>query len=339
VKIVFVSNSLSGGGAERSINTLANELISYDYDVTQIVLNNSAQDLVKNLAHLVEIKREWKAGIFSTFFRFMIFNFYLIKLKPKILILNCELAELYGAFSFFSGKIIAVEHTPKPWKDREKIGLLVRWVLRARRASWVKVSSLIQIWPYKNKTATTIENPIAQFKRRSSFENKRIDQIVYLGRFTTQKQTSILPSIAKFSKKKLVLIGTGDLLKSQLQECHEKNVEVISHGFVNDPWSLVLPNSLLLVPSAYEGDGMVVVEAIMRNVPFLISDIPEFRRFGLPERNYCSELDDFIKSISEYEDDLEKLEIPDGIFHALLSERNPRYISHQWVTYLDSMIR
>ena len=320
------------------MNTLANELVSNNYDVTQIVLNDSTQDTVKNIASIIEVKREWKAGVFSTLYRFFKFNFYLMQLRPKILILNCELAELYGAFSIFSGKIIAIEHTNKPWNGREKIGFLVRWLLRARGVKWVKVSSFLQIWPYKNFFAATIENPVTNLKKKNSNENLRIDHLVYVGRFTPLKRTNLLPSIAKFTDKKLILIGDGEALNSVLKECHENSVDVTSHGFVKDPWELVPPNSLLINPSGNEGDGLVVVEAVLGNLPFLLSDIPEFKRFGFPDRNYCVAKDDFIKSISDYEENLECLEIPETIASALENSRNPIFISKQWRNFLESIL-
>jgi glycosyltransferase involved in cell wall biosynthesis len=338
LKIVIVSNSLSGGGAERSMNTLANELVSSNYDVTQIVLNDSMQDTVKNLASIIEIKREWKAGIFSTLYRFLKFNFHLLQLRSKIMILNCELAELYGAFSLFTGKIVVVEHTNKPWAGRKKIGFLVRWLLRVRKVNWVKVSSFLQIWPYKSVAAIAIENPVIQMKRRSSEKNKRIDHLVYIGRFTPQKRTELLPFIAKSSNKRLVLIGDGESLEAVLKECRERFIEVESHGFVRDPWKLIPSNSLLINPSSLEGDGLVVVEAVLSNLPFLISDIPEFRRFGFPEHNYCLELDDFVKSVTEYEDTLQTLEIPPAISRALEDARDPLLISKKWDNFLESIL-
>ena len=298
-----------------------------NFDVTQIVLNHSSRDSVENFAPVIEINREWKAGFFSTVYRFFKFNYFLLKLKPKVLILNCELAELYGAFSIFTGKIIAVEHTNKPWNGREKIGFIVRWILLARRVNWVRVSSLIQIWPYKNTAATTIENPVARLKKRKSTENQRIDRLAYVGRFTLQKRTNFLSAIAKSTNRDLILIGDGESLDSVLKECRENSVQVTSHGFVKNPWQLVPPNSLLLNPSGSEGDGLVVIEAVLGNVPFLISDIAEFRRFGFPDRNYCSVVDDFIDSIASYEAKLYELEIPKETSRELEKLRKPFKIS------------
>ncbi len=319
------------------MNTLANELFSSKYNVTQLVLNNASEDIVKNLAPVLEIHREWKAGLFSTIYGLLKFNFFLLKLKPRVLILNCELSELYGAFSIFTGKIIAVEHTNKPWHGREKIGFVVRLILHARKTYWVKVSSLLNIWPIKNVSTPTLENAIIPISARKSSKNKKIENLVFVGRFTTQKQVEILPELAKSTNKNLILFGEGELLNCILKQCQERQIQVKSHGYINELWKLIPENSLLLVPSKWEGDGMVVIEATLANMPFLISDIPEFRRFSFPNRNYCNKIEDYVASVHKYEDNLQKLEIPRNKVSELSASRNPTFIARKWEMYLNSI--
>ena len=336
LKLVIVSNARSGGGAERSMNTLANELLGKGFNVVQIFLNNSKRDTVPNLALVYEMNREWKDGNFRTFTKFLKFNSCLIRIKPDILMLNCELAELYGAFSFYSGITIAVEHTNKPWLNRKKLGRFVRLILRCRQTHWIKVSSHINVWPQEKKEATIIENPIMECKRRAIEDNRQIDNLVFIGRFTLQKQPNILVSIAKATNKKLLLFGEGELLNSVKKECVENQIDFLSYGFVANPWSLVPPNSLLIIPSKFEGDGMVVVEAVLANLPFLISDIPEFRRFNFPEENYCSSIEGYISSIINFEKRLNNIEIPTLTSTRLATDRDPIRISNDWIHLLKN---
>ena len=46
MKIVLVTNSLSGGGAERAINLASNSLMNLGLDVFLIPINQSSEDLV-----------------------------------------------------------------------------------------------------------------------------------------------------------------------------------------------------------------------------------------------------------------------------------------------------
>jgi glycosyltransferase involved in cell wall biosynthesis len=121
-----------------------------------------------------------------------------------------------------------------------------------------------------------------------------------------------------------------------VDKASKAKIELDSHGFVPDPWILISQNSLLIVPSAWEGDGMVVIEALARNIPFLVTDIPEFRRFGFEEKNYCTSIMDFVDRIEEFNHKLFDLEIPSSFQTKIKMSRNPVYISDLWIKFLNS---
>ena len=64
----------------------------------------------------------------------------------------------------------------------------------------------------------------------------------------------------------------------------------------------------------------------------------EFRRFGFPDRYYCSVVDDFRDSIAAYEEKLYELEIPKETSRELENLRNPFQISKKWVHFLESVV-
>ena len=105
-------------------------------------------------------------------------------------------------------------------------------------------------------------------------------------------------------------------------------------GYQKDPWAHLGENDVLVVPSLFEGDGMVVVEAISRDVPILLSDIPDFRRFGFPDSNYCAEPQDFVQRISEYRSNLNRLRVPIQTRREILKSRTPKAVGDSWSTYL-----
>jgi glycosyltransferase involved in cell wall biosynthesis len=339
MKVLIVTNSASGGGAERSMNTLANELASRNIEVTQIFINKSAPDKIDNLAPAIELNRKWQSGFLSTLNGYLNFNKHLRRIKPKVLILNCDLPEMYGAFSFFSCQIIAVEHSDKAWQKRRVLGLFVRLCLLFRKTKWVKVSEFLKIWPTNRVSARTLENPIAPIKQRSSTQNRSIEHIIFIGRFADEKRPIWVYEMAKLSKKKVYLFGEGDLLEPILNWASKENLDFTSHGFIGDPWSIIPDNSLLVVPSAWEGDGMVVIEALSCNLPFLLSDIPEFRRFDFPQKNYCNSVTDFVSRINNFESKLSELEIKDSIANEILINRNPDVIANSWIDYIESVAR
>ena len=73
----------------------------------------------------------------------------------------------------------------------------------------------------------------------------------------------------------------------------------------------------------------------------LLSDIPDFRRFRLPDRNYCLSVDDFTTRIEEYRDDLTSLIVPGEISNSILASRSLNVVGDSWERFLEtnSMVR
>jgi glycosyltransferase involved in cell wall biosynthesis len=90
------------------------------------------------------------------------------------------------------------------------------------------------------------------------------------------------------------------------------------------------------VPSQYEGDGLVVVEAIARRVPILLNDISDLRRFDLPDHHYCLNVSDFASRINENSDSIDKFVVPETIKDDILLDRNPAEIAKRWVSFLSN---
>lgn len=61
--------------------------------------------------------------------------------------------------------------------------------------------------------------------------------------------------------------------KLLLGKINKLNIDAIFHGEVVDPWVFFSPNSLLLVPSRFESFGYVALEAILRGIPVISSDV------------------------------------------------------------------
>ena len=107
-RIFIVTNSLAGGGAERSMNLIANGLASRGYEVYLVPINAGSEDLVRVATSVMSIDRPWKSGFKETFFALIRFRRFLKRVRPDVLILNCELPELFGAIFSNKCKIIVV---------------------------------------------------------------------------------------------------------------------------------------------------------------------------------------------------------------------------------------
>jgi hypothetical protein len=92
------------------------------------------------------------------------------------------------------------------------------------------------------------------------------------------------------------------------------------------------------VPSEYEGDGMVVAEAIIRNHPVLLADNADLRRFNLPDSNYFrnqSQLADMLRIWKEAEGKV--FATPKNIVDSLICERDIHEIGNRWNAYLNQL--
>ena len=108
-------------------------------------------------------------------------------------------------------------------------------------------------------------------------------------------------------------------------------------GRISDPWAAIEEGDLLIVPSEYEGDGLVVIEGMQKGLPMLIADIPDFRRFGLPEANYCKSVENFIFSIDRFRANISALLIPNNISTQILAARSPKAVGDKWEEFLNSI--
>lgn len=105
-----------------------------------------------------------------------------------------------------------------------------------------------------------------------------------VGRFIPIKNQKLILEIAKNIKVennidfKILLVGDGDLKDELQRQVKDLGIEdkVIFTGYRKDVYDLVNIMDVFVLPSLFEGFGMVVVEAQVAGVPCIISDvIPE----------------------------------------------------------------
>jgi glycosyltransferase involved in cell wall biosynthesis len=334
---MVVTNSLTGGGAERSMNLVSNELVRRNWTVSLVPINNSPADKVIPRCEIFPLKRKWKGGIKNTLLAFFAFNHVVKAWKPDLIILNCDLPELFGAMLPKRHKFIVIEHASNPWGNRAPLGKLVRKILKVRKAQWVAVSSHLTIWPGKWNPDVFLSNPLMPASRRD-LQFQTLKRLVFVGRLSPEKRPKDAILIAKESKFSLVMIGDG-LLRDELEEVvNREALDVDFKGRLEDPWEEVQAGDLILVPSAFEGDGLVVIEAIQRGIPILISDIPDFRRFKIYEANYCARVEEFIHKVRFFTNDLTQLVVPQDISELIITSRSIEAVGDAWVTFLERRI-
>jgi glycosyltransferase involved in cell wall biosynthesis len=340
MKIAIVTNSLTGGGAERAMNLAANALDEAGVEVVLIPINTSAEDLIKVFPKVTPVGRDPKSGIFA-FLRVISQFRDIIKLEnPDLIFLNCDLPELLGLTLSFRHKLVVIEHANPPWSNRILLGRFTRLIHKIRGTKFVAVSGHLRIWPFDLIPQAIFPNIITpSVDGKYLPDTGKIDRLIFIGRLTEfQKRPSWLLKIAQGTHLPVMFIGEGAERSFLELEFKTFNLNAKFLGYVENPWSHIGINDLLIVPSLFEGDGLVILEAVKNNVAILLSDIPDFRRFDFDDSFYCVDEVDFISRIQTNKLNIEKFRVSQDMKTKLANSRSPDRVVNVWLNFIQAQL-
>lgn len=303
--------SLSGGGAEKATFDLA-KVLSEHYDVHFIGIYQpkdrfefsktdvKVHALIKNNDSQSKIIKIWLFLV--AYFRFIK---YVNLNKPYIIHANCEAPELILALTFGKFRRFVTIHVDEQWKFAKFLGQLVRKLLFLEKTKFVVVSTHIKtVYGLNNPNCDFIPNILSgdlsnfyNFRENKPLAGNPIKGIAFVGRLHKQKNPFMVLEFAIQTQLPLILVGSGSLLKKILDEATSRNFHKITvFPFDNKPWEKIPSDYLTLVPSIYEGDGLVAFEALTLHRPVLLSRIAAFERFQLPTRFYFNDIKDLVEN-------------------------------------------
>jgi glycosyltransferase involved in cell wall biosynthesis len=338
-RVMFISNSASGGGAERATNIIVDRLHKEGVIVALCNINSGGEDLVKPGCTTFEINRNPRAGLLSILLAFFKFKIIVRKWKPTVLVFGCELPELFAAMSGKKTQKLVVLHTSQPWLSRLLLGRIVRWRLDRQNVLWVAVSNHLMVWGSDRSPDTVIPNPVfIQKETVADFNFTAMKRFLYIGRLSEEKRPNWVLEVSNLTKYPSLFVGSGNLSERLKAFAENHSLDATFRGFEENPWQLVSNGDLLIIPSRFEGDGLVVLEAISHNIPFVLSDIPDFRRFDLPNHFYFKEPSDLVKKLSDIGYELDCFKIPEADRNRILKDRSSEYIGGLWAMYLSENV-
>ena len=94
---------------------------------------------------------------------------------------------------------------------------------------------------------------------------------------------------------------------------------------------------MLIVPSSFEGDGLVLVEAMVNQIPVIANDISDLRRFNLEDSNYAATIEDFSNLIIDNLARIEHFLPNEAVVSKILKERDPIKVAKKWNDFLSSL--
>lgn len=162
---------------------------------------------------------------------------------------------------------------------------------------------------YKSKL-TVLWNPVDSKKICEESAREQIDEcydIVFCGRLTPQKNPFFLLNIISEVKKdiptiKVAIIGDGELRDEIIKVIKEKSLgeNITLYGFRKNPYAIMKKAKLLLLPSLWEGFGLVAVEALSLGVPVVCSGVGGLSNIVNDDcGKICKSLEDYSKEIKE----------------------------------------
>ena len=330
-KVAFVVSSIGGGGAEKSALSIVSELKSQGVDIELLAINDD-KNFVETIISPISVGRKWKSGIPQVIHAIFKFRRILKSNKIETLVLNCDLPELFGVFSPLKTRLVLIEHANPPWSNRKLLGKFVRYCLSKRSIDYVVVSSHLDIAYINGAKPSLIQNPLMPLELNWKYKTgDKIKRLVYVGRLSKVfKRPDWVLKIAELLELPCLMLGDGELLEALKIESVKSRIPLETPGFVKDPWTFFCEGDLLIIPSSAEGDGLVLVEAVQRSIPFLATNIPDLNKYGIGESNYCNDIDEFVSRIRLFSNELESLVVPEVIRRKYIAERDLRVICEKW---------
>ncbi|PGL72701.1 glycosyltransferase [Bacillus sp. AFS055030] len=292
-KIIFVTGSLADGGAERVMSILATMCAEAGADVTLVVMREKKYIYhVSDKVNCIQIKTGSKK--FKTISRIKQLRSILKKSDDSTVIPFLPLITLYTMIANMgiNKRVITSERSdPRisfwaknlSWKDR--VGILIMRKMGLYNLAELMVFQTPDAQSYYNKNrqkrSCIIPNPLDTDKLPKRYEGEREKRIVAAGRFSEEKNFSLLiEAFSIFHKKhpeyNMTIYGEG-ALRNQLER-EIKKYDLMSiiklPGFASNLPEEINKAAMYVSTSNHEGISNSMLEALGMGIPSIVTDCP-----------------------------------------------------------------
>ena len=285
VKVIHLIDFDIGGGAEKLVKSLY-ENLDYNY---KIITLRKLSDKNNNNPNYYSLNVS-SDGSISIIFGFLKFFKFLYKLKDKNnIILHSHLSKsLYIAFLasiFFDVLHIHTEHNTYNRRRKKKYLYFIEYLIYNSLKHTICISeatqyALLKYMPsIKLHNISIIENGTKLYQHKTRNIHKDKYNILILGSLTYKKGIDLFIEILPFIMDEINLVrivGSGpekqNLINLTKKLSLDKVIEFVP--FVDDCSKYIYDADIGVIPSRWEGFGLVAVEMRSSGMPILVSDIP-----------------------------------------------------------------
>jgi glycosyltransferase involved in cell wall biosynthesis len=299
IKVIHLITTISRGGAENQLLTLTSEQVKAGHEVTVIYLKG-VPELLQEFKDKGVVVLDFLAGKNPIFQIVYIRKF--LKTNYSIVHAHLPRAELISAFGVGRKPLIISKHNSEPFfpKAPDLISLILARIVFRKSSKCIHISravftyllSIKEVYPHRKNIIVHYGVPEVKIVNKINDKPKSYFTVGIIARIVEQKNYRVLIyAFAKFQnnypESRLLIVGEGSQKKEivELVQSLGLNDHVDWVGRTDNVYQFINQMDIFVLPSLYEGFGLVLLEVMQRNVPILASSasaIPEVMGANYP---------------------------------------------------------